>query len=87
MIDFERSKLTNRSDISRAFPNGEHANLFREEWLTSMSKEIRNNREFSERTTSTARWAREQIKRQIGMTSDNFFTQPFWGNFGGAMVH
>jgi len=31
-----------------------------------MAKEVRANRDFSERTTATARWAREQIKRQIG---------------------
>lgn len=32
-----------------------------------MAREIRANREFSSRTTDTARWAREQIKRQSGM--------------------
>lgn len=32
-----------------------------------MVKEVRTNRDFSDRTISTARWAREQIKRQIGM--------------------
>jgi len=34
-----------------------------------MAKEVRANRDFSERTTATARWAREQIKRQTGMTN------------------
>jgi hypothetical protein len=32
-----------------------------------MAREIRANREFGSRTTDTARWAREQIKRQTGM--------------------
>jgi len=36
-----------------------------------MAKEVRANRDFSERTTATARWAREQIKRQIGMKDIN----------------
>lgn len=30
-------------------------------------KEVRSNREFATRTTETARWAREQVKRQTGM--------------------
>jgi importin subunit beta-1 len=59
--------LTFYSDLSRAFPKGEIANLFRDDWLTAMAREIRANREFGSRTTDTARWAREQIKRQTGM--------------------
>jgi importin subunit beta-1 len=31
-----------------------------------MIKDTRQNREFSPRTIDTARWAREQVKRQIG---------------------
>jgi hypothetical protein len=31
-----------------------------------MVKEVRSNRDFSDRTITTARWARDQIKRQIG---------------------
>jgi importin subunit beta-1 len=33
-----------------------------------MIKETRANREFQSRTIETARWAREQVKRQIGGT-------------------
>jgi importin subunit beta-1 len=33
-----------------------------------MIKETRGNREFQARTIETARWAREQVKRQIGGT-------------------
>ncbi|KAI7601732.1 ARM repeat-containing protein [Hortaea werneckii] len=51
-------------DISEAFPSGEFAHYFRNEWLTAMAREIRGNKEFSPRTQETARWAREQIKRQ-----------------------
>ena len=57
------------SDLSEAFPHGEYAAFFRQDWLTAMAKEVRSNRDFSERTTATARWAREQIKRQTGMTN------------------
>ena len=54
------------SDISEAFPNGEFANLFRADWLTQMARDTRANKEFSSRTQDTARWARDQIKRQSG---------------------
>ena len=33
-----------------------------------MIKETRSNIEFQPRTIETARWAREQVKRQIGGT-------------------
>lgn len=33
-----------------------------------MIKDTRQNREFQARTLDTARWAREQVKRQIGGT-------------------
>lgn len=55
-----------RSDISEAFPNGEVSQYFRGDWLTAMARETRANKEFSQRTQDTARWAREQIKRQSG---------------------
>jgi importin subunit beta-1 len=33
-----------------------------------MIKETKTNREFQPRTIETARWAREQVKRQLGGT-------------------
>jgi len=54
------------SDIADAYPNGELVEAFRQDWLTTLIKETRSNREFSPRTIETARWAREQVKRQIG---------------------
>jgi len=54
------------SDISEAFPSGELAHYFRADWLTTMARDVRANKEFSARTQETARWAREQIKRQAG---------------------
>ena len=51
-------------DLAETFPNGEFVNQFRADWITQMIKETRNNREFSGRTIETARWAREQVKKQ-----------------------
>jgi importin subunit beta-1 len=54
------------SDLADAYPNGELVDAFRQDWLTSMIKETKTNRDFSPRTIETARWAREQLKRQLG---------------------
>lgn len=53
-------------DLSEAFPNGEYSQYFRQEFLTTMARDTRANKEYSTRTIETARWAREQIKRQAG---------------------
>ncbi len=53
------------SDLADTFPNGQYANHFREGWLQAMIKEVRQNKEYSPRTHETARWAKEQVKRQI----------------------
>lgn len=58
--------LTILSDLADAFPNGELVEAFRQEWLAALIKETKTNREFSPRTIETARWAREQVKRQLG---------------------
>jgi importin subunit beta-1 len=58
-----------RSDLADAFPNGEYANLFRYEWITSLIREVRGSREYSSRTIDTARWAREQVKRQVNLAT------------------
>jgi importin subunit beta-1 len=62
------SWTNNSSDLADAFPNGEYQNFYRSEWLTAMIKDTRQNRDFQQRTIETARWAREQVKRQIGGT-------------------
>ncbi|KAI0172749.1 ARM repeat-containing protein [Hypoxylon sp. FL1284] len=70
--DMNRSESLMRScmgvvgDLADAFPNGELAEGFRQDWLTAMIKETKTNREFQSRTIDTARWAREQVKRQVG---------------------
>ncbi|CAP68101.1 uncharacterized protein PODANS_1_19650 [Podospora anserina S mat+] len=70
--DANRSEALMRSamgvigDLADAYPNGQLVEAFRADWLTAMIKETRQNREFQPRTIETARWAREQVKRQIG---------------------
>ncbi|KAK4102680.1 ARM repeat-containing protein [Parathielavia hyrcaniae] len=72
--DVHRSEALMRSsmgvigDLADAYPNGQLADAFRQEWVTAMIRETRSNREFQSRTIETARWAREQVKRQIGGT-------------------
>jgi importin subunit beta-1 len=56
-------------DLADAYPTGELAQAFREDWVTAMIKEVRTNRDFMPRTIDTARWAREQVKRQIAGTA------------------
>ncbi|KAK3634299.1 karyopherin Kap95 [Elasticomyces elasticus] len=63
-----RSSMGVIGDISEAFPNGEYSQYFKNEWLTNMTRETRSNKDFTTRTQDTARWAREQIKRQSGKT-------------------
>ncbi|KAH8811401.1 armadillo-type protein [Xylogone sp. PMI_703] len=73
-IDQNRSEPLMRSamgvigDLADAFPNGELAVYYRADWLMVMIKETKSNREYTTRTIDTARWAREQVKRQIGGT-------------------
>lgn len=54
------------SDLADAYPNGELVDAFRQDWLSAMIKETKTNREFKAQTIETARWAREQVKRQLG---------------------
>lgn len=58
------------SDLADAYPQGEFVEGFRSDWVTSMIKDTRSNREFAPRTIETARWAREQVKRQVGGTAN-----------------
>lgn len=68
VVILSRTQLTSisRSDLAEAYPGGELADAFRSDWLTVMIKETKTNREFQSRTIDTARWAREQVKRQLG---------------------
>ncbi|EEH09716.1 importin subunit beta-1 [Histoplasma capsulatum G186AR] len=56
-------------DLADTFPNGEFAALFRNDFVSNLIRETRTNREFGPRTIETARWAREQVKRQIGLAT------------------
>ncbi|KAH7362353.1 importin subunit beta-1 [Plectosphaerella cucumerina] len=74
--DMNRSEALLRSsmgvigDLAEAYPNGELVEVLRQDWMTTLIKDTKTNREFSPRTIDTARWAREQIKRQIGGTAN-----------------
>ncbi|KAK3941927.1 hypothetical protein QBC46DRAFT_86606 [Diplogelasinospora grovesii] len=74
--DLNRSEALMRAamgvigDLADAYPNGEIAEAFRQDWITTLIKETRTNRDFQPRTIETARWAREQVKRQIGGTQN-----------------
>ncbi|KAG6021566.1 hypothetical protein E4U41_002457 [Claviceps citrina] len=56
-------------DLADAYPNGELVDGFKQDWLAAMIKETKTTRDFSSRTIETARWAREQVKRQLGGTT------------------
>lgn len=64
--DSPTPRTNHSSDLADAFPHGEFAAYYRADWLTAMIKDTRTNREFQARTIDTARWAREQVKHQIG---------------------
>ncbi|KAI9042171.1 karyopherin beta [Aspergillus affinis] len=56
-------------DLADAYPNGEFAAFFRNDWINSLVTETRRNKDFGPRTIETARWTREQVKRQVGMST------------------
>ncbi|KAL4893761.1 armadillo-type protein [Aspergillus ambiguus] len=64
-----RSSMGVLGDLAEAFPNGEFAAYFRNEWVTALVRDTRQNRDFSPRTIDTARWTREQVKRQINLST------------------
>ena len=55
--------------MAESFPNGEFANYYRNDLISGLVRETRTNREYGPRTIETARWAREQVKRQQGMAA------------------
>jgi importin subunit beta-1 len=52
--------------MAEAFPEGQFSSYFRNDLISKLIKETRANRDFQPRTIDTARWAREQVKRQTG---------------------
>jgi importin subunit beta-1 len=59
------------SDLADAFPNGQFAELYSADWIVAFVREVRANREFGPRTIETARWAREQVRRQLNIVAPN----------------
>lgn len=70
-----RSTMGVIGDLADAFPNGELADGFRHDWLAAMIKETKTNRDYQPRTVETARWAREQVKRQLSGGQNNAMQQ------------
>ncbi|KAL1953233.1 hypothetical protein VTO42DRAFT_3375 [Malbranchea cinnamomea] len=64
-----RSSMGVIGDLCDAFPNGEFANFFRSDFVSGLIRETRTTREYGPRTIDTARWAREQVKRQLNMAA------------------
>ncbi|KAI1958957.1 karyopherin Kap95 [Ophidiomyces ophidiicola] len=64
-----RSTMGVIGDLADVFPNGEFASMFRNEFVTGLIRETRSNRDYGGRTVDTARWAREQVKRQVGLAT------------------
>ncbi|CAI7677471.1 Armadillo-like helical [Penicillium cosmopolitanum] len=62
-----RSSMGVLGDLADSFPNGELAHYFRNDWVTALVRETRTTRQYSPRTIETARWTREQVKRQINL--------------------
>ncbi|KAL9616782.1 MAG: hypothetical protein Q9160_008379 [Pyrenula sp. 1 TL-2023] len=60
-----RATLGIIGDLAEMFPGGEISSYYQKQWVSEFIKEVRTNREFSPRTTDTARWAREQVKKQL----------------------
>ncbi|PGH12045.1 hypothetical protein AJ80_06864 [Polytolypa hystricis UAMH7299] len=65
----QRATMGVIGDLADAFPNGEFATFFRQDFVTHLIRETRTNRDFGGRTIDTARWAREQVKRQVNLAT------------------
>ena len=52
-------------DLADTYPNGEFRGYFAAEWVSQFIKDDRKNINLSERSINTARWAKEQVKRQM----------------------
>jgi hypothetical protein len=66
--------LTCYSDLADTFPQGEFAQYFRTQWVLDFIKDTRQNPHYDPRTHDTARWAKEQVRRQTAL--NNFSSTP-----------
>ncbi|KAI4199118.1 MAG: hypothetical protein LQ346_002637 [Caloplaca aetnensis] len=51
-------------DLAGAFPAGEYGEAFHSDWMIQLVRDVRASADYSARTKETAKWAREQMKRQ-----------------------
>ncbi|ODV94611.1 hypothetical protein PACTADRAFT_50482 [Pachysolen tannophilus NRRL Y-2460] len=62
-----RSAVGMIGDLASMFPNGDIKDAYRQEWVTDLIKRTRSNNNFSQQTKETARWARDQQKKQLAI--------------------
>ncbi|KAH3682565.1 hypothetical protein WICPIJ_006477 [Wickerhamomyces pijperi] len=60
-----RSSVGLIGDLSQMFPDGSIKQAYAQDWLSNYIKRVRTNQSFSANTQDTARWARDQQKRQL----------------------
>lgn len=54
-------------DVADIYKHGEVAIYFKEDWITNLLRNARQEQTFSGGVKETAKWAREQQKAQIAM--------------------
>ncbi|KAI0461360.1 hypothetical protein LJB42_001028 [Komagataella kurtzmanii] len=62
-----RSAVGILGDLALMFPNGEIKQIYTQDWVTQFIKSTRSNPSFQQSTKDTARWAREQQKKQLSL--------------------
>lgn len=54
-------------DLAMMYPDGRIKNVFLQDWVTEFIRKTRANAAFQQSTKDTARWAREQQKKQLNL--------------------
>lgn len=60
-----RSAVGLIGDLARMYPNGGIKQVYAQDWITQFIRKTRSNPNYSQNTQDTARWAKEQQKRQL----------------------
>lgn len=62
-----RSAVGIFGDLAMMFPDGRLKNVFLQDWVAEFIRKTRANAAFQQSTKDTARWAREQQKKQLNL--------------------
>ncbi|CDK29081.1 unnamed protein product [Kuraishia capsulata CBS 1993] len=54
-------------DLAAMYPNGEIKEVYAQEWVSDFIKKTKNHPMFSQATKDTARWAKEQQRKQLSL--------------------